>query len=892
MPDGRATRPDEMLRTWMPGRFVPRREGRARALALSAALLLAGAAADGATSQPPRLDRRALADLVLETWNDQRGLPHDHVQAIEQTPDGYLWLGTEEGLVRFDGGTFTVFDNTNTSAFGGNSVSALRAAPDGTLWVGVEDGLLRYRSRAIERVPLGPCAGSGTVSSIAVAGDGAVWTGGPGGLCRIEPDGSARSIRQRDGLPSDFVRAIVEDRGRRLWVGTHGGLVRIEGDARTVFTRREGLPDDEVRSLHVDASDTLWVGTARGLARLDHGAVRPVAPSPVGSVRAIETDELGGVWLSVRGDGLWRVDGGAASRLTMLEGLPSAEPEPLFIDRSGSLWVGGTGGLARLRGGAFTTWSTRRGLASDDAWVVLQDRTGAMWFGTQAGLTRVSDGRATTFDVRDGLASSTVTALAETRDGVLWVGTRGGGLSRRRDGRFQALSPRDGLGGNDVRAILEDRAGALWVGAAAGGLTRFSGGRFRVYGRADGLRSDLVYALFEDRDGTLWAGCGSGGGICRRDGDSFRCFGPPADSPPLSVLAVHQTSDGVLWLGTNRGLARFANGAIVPATMGEGLGATSVWAIAADGNGHVWFTTNRGLARVSAEEMRRQAAGDRAPLVPVVYGRSDGLPTRDFSGAVSPALTRDRAGHLWAASARGIVEFDPAALVARSAPPQAVIDRIEIDRREALLAAPAPLPPGEGRLVVRYSAPDLDRPDRLRFDVRLEGFDADWVAAGARREAVYTNLPPGPYRFRVRSRNDEGALGPGEASFAFQLAPRVHQTWWFRAAVVAALGALLAGGVRLRLWRLGANERELRRRVEAALGQVKVLSGLIPICAGCKKIRDDAGYWNQVESYIQDHSQATFSHGMCPECIARYYPDYAARHASPPPRDNEPDRER
>ena len=876
---GPAARPDEMLRTWTPGRAVPRRAGRARALALGAVFLAAaGAEAAPASGPAARLDpRRALTDFILETWNDQRGLPHDHVQAIEQTPDGYLWLGTEEGLVRFDGGTFTVFDNTNTRAFGGNSVSALRAAPDGTLWVGVEDGLLRYRARAIERVPLGPCAGTGTVSSIAVASDGVVWAGGPGGLCRIAADGSARSIRQRDGLPSDFVRAVVEDGARRIWVGTHGGLVRIDGDERTVLSRRDGLPDDEVRALHVDAAGALWVGTARGLARFDGRVFVPQARSVTGGIRGIETDGRGGVWLSVRGEGLCRAVGETTSRLGRRDGLPSDEPEPLLFDRSGGLWVGGYGGLTRLRDGAFTTWSTRRGLAHDNVWVVLGDRAGAVWFGTQAGLTRVADGRATTFATREGLGAATVTALAETRDGTLWAGTLGGGLGRLRGGRFETLSRRDGLPGDDVRTILEDRGGVLWVGTAGGGLGRYSGGGFRAYRHADGLPTNLVYALYEDRSGVLWIGFGSGGGLCRREGEGFACFGPAAGSPQLTVLAVHETGDGTLWLGTNRGLARLANGTIVPAKMTEGLGASGIWAFAEDGAGHLWLTGNRGLARLSLDEMRRQATGDDTPLVPVLYSRTDGLPTRNFSGAVAPALTRDRSGRLWAATERGAVEFDPGAVVSRAAPPAAVIDRVEIDRREVPVADGPRLPPGEGRIVVRYSAPDLDSPDRLRFSVRLDGFDREWTDVGARREAVYTNLSPGRYRFRVRSRNENGEPGLGEAAFSFVLAPHFYQTWWFLAASLAGAAAVVAGGVHLRLRQLRSRERELQQRVEAALGQVKVLSGLIPICAGCKKVRDDAGYWNQVEGYIQEHSEATFSHGMCPDCVEDYYPEYAAR---------------
>ena len=379
----------------------------------------------------------------------------------------------------------------------------------------------------------------------------------------------------------------------------------------------------------------------------------------------------------------------------------------------------------------------------------------------------------------------------------------------------------------------------MWVGTYGGGLARLQDGRFTTYTAKEGLGANFVLALYEDADGTLWIGTFGGG------------------------------------------LSRLKDGRFASFTTREGLPDDVVFQILEDNEGRLWMSCDRGVFRVDKAELEAVAAGKATSVRSVLYDKADGMKSSQCNSGSQPAGCRSRDGTLWFPTTKGVVRIDPRKLIMNPRVPPVVVEEVFVDKKRVVPGTEARLPPGRGELELHYAALNFLIPERMRFRYRLEGFDHAWVEAGNRRTAYYTNIPPGPYRFRVIASNDEGVWNEEGAALNLRLAPHFHQTRWFYA--LCALGAVLAGAAlyHLRVRGLKAREKELASRVDAALAKIQVLDGLLPICAWCKKIRDDKGYWNQLEAYIGDRSRAEFTHGICPECTAQMSPGKAAKPSDP-----------
>ena len=833
-------RPREDRRRGCPrGRPGPR-QWRACALALAAVL---GAPSAGRALDPDR----AITQYVHDAWQTEQGLPQNTVQAVVQTRDGYLWLGTEEGLVRFDGVRFSVLDRRTAPELGHDDVVSLLEDGAGRLWVGTGGGLVRLEGGSFTRCAAANGQPGGRVVSLLEDRGHRLWVGTQGGgLARVEGDRlvSVLAFPAADGgpevRPGRHVQALVEDGQGALWVGSETGLVRVKDGKARLFTKRDGLADDRVQAVREDGGGRLWVGTAGGgLDRLEGGRFVPLAaPGGPGRdvVQCLLEDRQGNLWIGTSA-GLFRYRDGRARSFTTRDGLTRDLVEALFEDREGSLWVGTSGGgLNRLRDGRFTTLTTREGLSNDVVQAVFEDRKGVLWIGTDGGgLNRLSGGRLTALTTRTGLPSDLVVAVAEDREGVLWIGTDGGGVARLAHGRLTTLTTRDGLPSDSVRVVLVDRAGSVWIGTDGGGLGRLRDGRLTTFTTRDGLTSDVVYALLEDREGTLWIGT-EGGGLNRlRDG----VLGALTTRDGLSndtVLALHEDEDGCLWIGTEGGgLNRLRQGRLAAVTSRQGLFDDKVFAILEDGRGQLWMSSNKGIFRAARAELEAVASGARERVVSIAYGTSDGMRSTEASGGTQPAGWRTRDGRLWFATIRGVVRVDPAHLPSNPVPPPVNVEEVLVDDRPAPRGAALRVRPGAHTVAIRYTAPSLVDPPRVAFRYRLEGFDEGWVEAGSRRTAYYTKIPPGEYRFHVVAANDDGLWNEAGATLAVTAEPRLHQARWFRLLVALAAGASLLAAHRLRVWRLRARERELvalveertrslreeKEKTEAALGEAE-----------------------------------------------------------------------
>ena len=727
-----------------------------------------------------------------------------------------MWIGTQEGLVRYDGLRFTIFDTKNTKELRHNNISDLFEGRDGRLWIASSGGLVVYREGKFTGYTTQDGLSSDVIETVLEDRQGTVWIGiFGGGLNRLR-DGKFTRFTAREGFTDTRIRRLLEDHEGTIWIGTEKGLGRFRDGQFRFYTTRDGLAHDYVYALCETRDHSLWIGTRQGLSRMKDGVLTTLtaqdglAPE---IIRALSEDQAGALWIGTEGGGVRRYHEGRVASFTSRNGLSDNTVVSLTPDREGNLWVGtGIGGLNRLRQGNFFSWSTREGLPNDFIRVVREGRDGSLWIGSMGGgLVRMKDGRISAWTTRDGLPGDSVRALFEDRQGALWIGTDAG-LSRLSQGRFTNWSVKDGLSHDAIRAIYEDRTGALWIGTLGGGIDIFRNGRFSVF-RPEGFQSALVRAIYEDSKGRVWIG-GDNGLTLWHEGRA-RTWTTRDGLSNNVVFDIHEDRSGTLWVGTyGGGLNRFKDGWFTPITVSNGLFDNIVYRILEDDHGWLWMTCNKGIYRARIEQLNAFADSRLSAVTCQVFGMADGMKGSECNGGNYPAGWRTRDGRMWFPTVKGVVEVNPDQLIVNQAVPPVAIERLVADDRPVSRAAEIVLPPGQGRLEIHYTALSFIVPERVAFKYRLEGFDENWIEAGNRRAAYYTNLPPGRYRFRVLACNDDGVWNETGAALSFRLQPHFYQTWWFY-----VLGACSAGGLAVGIWRfrvrqLKASERELAARVE------------------------------------------------------------------------------
>jgi diguanylate cyclase (GGDEF)-like protein/PAS domain S-box-containing protein len=750
---------------------------------------------------------RAVETYVLDQWDVSHGLPFTTVRSIRQTPDGYLWLATQSGLVRFDGANFTVFDVRTTPELGHDHLWSLAVARDGSLWIGSNASLSR-------------------------------WADGRLGLLLADGRRTRSLLPTRDGT---------------MWVGmANGGVDRWKPEPETVYSLSNGLAGDSGMALAEDATGALWIGTNHGVDRVVDGVLRH---EPLGSelIWSLLGARDGSVWIGTEGAGLVRWKDGAYRRFTTKDGLPGNEVRALLEDRDGNLWVGTNHGLGRLSEGRWTRLGRAQGLSSDLVRSVHEDRDGSLWIGFYgAGLSRLRDGELASLSVRDGLVHDLAWGIAETPDGGLWVSTHGG-VSRRRDGEWTSYRKADGLSDDITRSLLVDRRGTLWAGSNHG-VSRFEGGRWASL-LAGGLRGKVVQSIHESRDGSLWFGTwdglvrlregkvstftvddnsfneiraihedrrgtlwlGTSGGLARFDGLRIVPHAPARAFAPSSVEAIHEDADGVLWFGTDgAGLLRLEGETWTPIESRDGLFDDTVFHILEDDLGQLWLGSSRGIFRVGRDSLAAFASGRAGRVKGTLYGVAHGMKSSECTGGgAQPGAYRDPRGRLFFPTNAGVVMIDPRKLSAAGPAPVAHIEDVRLDRAALATSGRVVAGPGRGDLEIRYAAVNFISPGDVRFRYRLEGYESDFVHAADRRVAHYANLGPGRYRFSVAASNDEATWSESPASVEIELRPHFYETGLFRVLGVLALGAAVVGLHRVRVRRLARRQGELVRINEA-----------------------------------------------------------------------------
>ncbi len=740
-------------------------------------------------------------------WKIGESFLTSQVVSIAQTPDGYLWLGTESGLLRFDGVKAVRWQPVADETLATTEIADLLVTRDGGLWIGTAAGLASWKDGRLVSYP--QLAGQ-HVGSLLEDAQGTVWAGTiavpTARLCAI---GTTVECEGHDGRFGNAVFSLFEERDT-LWVGTATGLWRWKPRPTTTYV----MPTRSINDVARGADGTLLAATVGGLRQL---AGQALTPYPIAgldssfSARRLLLDRDGGLWIATTNRGLVHLHQGRADSFSRLDGLSGDAVNALFEDREGNVWVGTNEGLDRFREPSVATVSKIQGLPDVAAFAVLLSRDGSVWTGTPDGLARWKDGRAAIYRTREGLPDNRVATLFEDSNGRILVATLGG-MAAFVNGRFVPLaSPWTRV----VYNIVEPRAGELWINDHDQGLIHMVGGDvvqtvpWKTLGR-----DDHANALVADRvrDG-LWVGFHKGGVAFLKDGAVRAAFAATDGLGAGRVSDLRLEDDGTVWAATAAGLSRITDGRVATMTTANGLPCDTVHWTIRDADRSLWLLMPCGLARIGPDDLAAWVADPRRVVTRTVFDSADGVRSQSVAIGFNPPAARLPDGRLWFASPNGVGVVDPHHLPGNALPPPVHVEQIVADRRiydaAALASGAVQLPPRVHDLQIDYTALSLVAPENMQFRYRLEGHDADWQDVGTRRQAFYSDLAPGAYRFRVTAANNSGVWNDTGASVAFAIAPAYYQTTWFLALSLGAALGLIWSAHRIRVRVVERHQREI-----------------------------------------------------------------------------------
>lgn len=792
---------------------------------LSAAILLANAFLLACPARALDPDK-AITQYVQTAWNSSSGLPENSVHAIAQTDDGYLWLGTEEGLTRFDGVRFVTYTYHNSPGLASDFISVLAAARDGSLWAGTDSGVTHVRSAGPTRSNLkfesyttSQGLSGNDVTALCEDRDGAMWVGTAQGLNHIM-DGRLEDWTSGRGLPDPAVSSIAIDSGGTLWVGTANGLAHLDHGRFVSLTTADGLPDNNITALAAGRDGSLWVGTlSHGIAQLRDGRVSiPGKAWPSPNIAALLVDRDGALWIAFDHHGIGRLSHDKLDLYDASLGLPSdLSTHALFEDREGSLWVGLLdAGVVQLRDGKFSIFGKAEGLSNNYIGEVIQGLDGTMYFGADNfGVDhRLADGRIENLGARQGLPNQVVYSLLVAHDGALWIGYQRGTLARYDHGQVSIYHDPQAADAS-LNSLLEDGDGTIWVGYNPRGLAHFEHGEFTHI-----TTSGMVRCLTQTRDGALWLAT-DGDGVQRYFHGTLTRFTTANGLPTDHSLYVHADAEGSIWVGlASGGISRIRNGHVDSWTPSQGVPDTAIGSILEDDAGNLWMGGNNGIFRISKQELTRTAGIPGAAIHAVVFGQPDGLRIAETLFGSMPCAWKDRSGRLWFTTLAGAAMVDPAHMPANKTAPPILIERVMINAQDVPLVSGLRAGPSPVNLEVNFTAPSFIAPQLMGFRYRLEGFDPDWIEADA-RSARYTNLPAGNYRFRVQAESADGVWSDPGAAFAFDLRPPLTETTLAYLFYIVVATLLVWAVLWLRTRSLTRRHKELERLVTVRTSQLE-----------------------------------------------------------------------
>jgi signal transduction histidine kinase/ligand-binding sensor domain-containing protein len=763
------------------------------ALIVLLATLVAAQTSAGQVARPLKLP----AEFTVDQWTTVNGLPQNSVNAIAQTPDGYVWVGTFGGLARFDGLRFVLIERTDSAGRHVDRVLSLAVAPDSALWIGTENGLLRYAAGRFVRFTASDGLPDREIHALHFDRTGRLWVGTERGAARYE-NGRFVRLPPAAGVLAT-VASFAEGHDGVLWVNSNGRFVTLDQERRVSAPTRELTAGGLLGALLEDRDSVRWFVKRDGVAGERLGRVQQFHVG-FGPEIMIEQEIAGRYWWATPENGVqefYTSGTGGVQPYPLPDGTITYGARALLDGHDGNVWAGTVrDGLLRLKRNLFTTYRARHGLSNDIVTPVMEARDGSLWAGTNCGGVNVIDpARQSVRTYRipgERGGGGCIFSLAQDSSGAVWVGTWGWGLVRIENGVAQHMAGLGAIADSVIFALFTDRRGTLWVGTSASGLAEVRAGKVsRIYTTAQGLAHNSVRVIKETRDGDLWIGTLEGLSRLRRDGRITTYTAKDGLSSEY-VRAIHEGPDGTLWFGTyGGGLNLLRDGRFVAITRSDGLADNVVSSVLEDGRGNLWMSGNTGIFRVAKQQLHDFADGKLRHVHSVLYGVADGLVNAETNGGFQPAAWKDRSGRLWFPAIEGLASVDPERAVDIPRPPTVTVDEVVIDGEVRPLTQAMRVGPGRPNIEFRYSGVSLSSPENVTFRYKLERLDPDWIEPGTRRVAYYSRLPAGEYRFLVTAANRDGLWNPNQASMNLVVLAPLYRRAWFIVLMTLAMALIL-----------------------------------------------------------------------------------------------------
>lgn len=753
----------------------------------------------------------ALSEYFVESWSTKDGLPHNSINAIAQTEEGYLWFGTWEGFARYNGKSFQLFERGADTGLPDSGILALLAGQDGSLLVaGARGGISSWKGGNWH-----PYAPAPTMIGSAMQDrKGNLWLCMPGMGLVFRPALEISALHDERVLDNVTVNKSVEDNNGTVWAATDKGLYQIEDRHATRVSPATGLPQVRAFSLLVTTDHTLLVGTEKGVWKRVGEHFVPLHPQLSSEVvSTIMQDNRQDIWFGTINHGIFRLSAQGLEHLNIDNGVVHNRVQAILQDKENNIWIGTNAGLLRLRRAPFITFSTRQGLNGDYIRTVMTHSDGSIWIGSSTGLNRIRDGNVEQIN-GDQHTQPSVLSLGEAADGSVWVGTYTDGLLHWKDGKLSpVLQQKDGLISNEIRAILPDSQGNLWIGTASGLSVLRAEGTLHNYAFEDGLPASFIMALQEDEQHRIWVGTGLGVSVF--DGKKFTPINITNMENAEYIFGFYNEAD-YMWMTSDRGLIRYrkSDGAIGMVGRKEGLPIDKLFQVIPDKLGYFWLSSNRGINRISKADATDVIEGRKKQITVTHFGESDGMISAQANGGSMPAATLDKQGGVWVATARGAVMVNPERLgefsKTRLTP---VVESVESNTTP--LDTPSTWPAGTTRIRINYSGLGYVLPERILYRTKLDGFDPQWVDRGNITTAEYTNLPPGTYRFNVSASYPNSDWNGDTTAITLTIKPFIWQRPLVQAFLVLLVLISLLLVFRWRLNQAHRNEERLRKLVAA-----------------------------------------------------------------------------
>ena len=768
----------------------------------------------------------------FQSWQKERGLPQSPVRALAQTHDGYLWIGSDDGLARFDGLRFVAF--------------------------GIQEGIK-----------------TGPVSVLFEDSHDALWIGSTDSGLNCWQNNQITTFTTRDGLPANSITALAEDAAGRLWVGTDAGLMLWQNGQRLPLKAAETVKGQRITALFKDRQGRMWVGVkGAGVFQFVNDKFVPLTEDSMEELlkdsHCLLMDQIGRMWIGAGGDFVLCHDGDHWHRYRIPRNQARSQVSTLAEESDGTVWAGSAGGgLLQFKDGKFVAIPAGSGLAGNLIESLLTDREGRLWLGTDAGLNRLRRKSLFTLSQSEGLGFGAAQGLAEVTPGVVWVGKPNDGLYRWDGKSFSRLSTaglsphdsqitallvtRDGfcwvattnslllykdpIGAADevkviksaksnIISLAEDREGALWLGTRDGKIWQLYEDKWLP--QTNFSPTNAITAIVPDTDGSMWVGT-DGNGLYRLINGSFQHLGKSEGLLSDLIRTLYLDAQGTLWIGTaDEGLSRWHNGRIANFTTREGLPDNNISQILEDDADRLWLGSSGGIACVNKRRLDELASGKISTVYPQLFGRAEGMLSEECTGGFYPAGLKTKSGLLWFSTLKGVVVINPRVQPTTTLMPNTVLEEVLVDGvPDPMLHVSNPkteqngqlgkgvskletlrITPGKHRVEFRYTGLRFDAPELIRFRYRLEGLDTGWVDAGTRRTAFYSYLPAGNYQFHVGACNSDGVWADSKTGLELLVLRHFWQTWWFITLAGLSLMVSVGGAVRI------VEKRKLQRRLK------------------------------------------------------------------------------